>query len=201
MKTIYTNLYNKEITVQQIQSNSKYYKVLKNDDNKLIKTEFYDNNNLKHTYFYLDFESSHQDILTLNHNKSFSIIEIEVINENYFKHFGFEYLNGIIKKKDLSIYDSNEYCLMIQDITIDTNLPMYNETCKFYNDSSGYQFEFNYFKSGELSSIFVSNKTLRFYQPYRTDELNMIPNFEWWDQYSSYYLNAEPAVPNGIIIV
>jgi len=113
MKTLYTNLYNTEITVQQIQSNSKYYKIFKCDDNKPLRSEFYDNNKLKHTYYYVDLESSHQEILISNNNKSLSIIEIEVINENYSKHFGYEYLNNILKKKDLSIYDNNEYCLMI----------------------------------------------------------------------------------------
>jgi hypothetical protein len=202
MKTTYTNLYDKEIKVQQITSDNQYYKVFKDDDDKLIKKEFYGNNKLMHTYFYIDLGSSHQDILSSNNKDSIVIIELEKINDNYSKHFGFEYLNRVLKNKDLSIYNNDGICLMVQHIDMNTNLPLYNETSKYYEDSNnGYEFEFNYHISGKLAFILVSNFATNFYEPYRPDELNMIPNFEWWDQYSSYYLNAEPAVPNGVIIV
>jgi hypothetical protein len=91
---------------------------------------------------------------------------------------------------------------MSQDLNIETNTPIYNKTYKYYESlKTDYEFKFQYYSSGELARIIVSNKATQFFEEYRLSELNLIPNFEWWDQYSSYYLNAEPAVPSGIIIV
>lgn len=200
MKISYTDLSEKEITKEQITPNGMYYKVFKDDNNKIVKQEFYNDEKLLHTYFYPDLGSSHQDILDLQTQESIVIIEIEQINENYSKHYLFGYRNGILNEKDFSIYDKNGYCFMTHDI--ETNIGSRKETTKYYQDAkSGYEFEFSYYESGELSSVIVSNDSPHFYEPFRSDELNMIPNFEWWDQYSSYYLNAEPAIPDYIITI
>lgn len=200
MKITYTNISEKEITKEQIIHNGMYYKVFKDDNNKIVKKEFYSDEKLLNTYFYLDLGSSHQDILDLQTEESIVIIQIEQINENYSKHYLFEYRNGILNEKDFSIYDKNGFCFMTHDI--ETNIKSRKETTKYYEDpKSGYEFEFSYCDSGELSSVIVSKDSPHFYKPFRSDELNIIPNFEWWNQYSSYYINIEPAIPSYIIII
>lgn len=201
MKTIYSNLVNKSVTEQQITSMDLYYKVFKDDNNKISKKELYDKNKLSVVEFYIDRGAYHTDILATNSKGSIIIIEVEKVNNNYFKHFCFEYLNGILQNKDLTIVNNEEFCFMIQDIDKETNLSIYNQTVKFYEDSDGYELEFYYHTSGELLYVSVSNLSLGFYEPLRSDELSLMPNFEQWNQYSSYYLNAEPAVPDGIIII
>ena len=112
-------------------------------------------------------------------------------------------LTLIIQNKGLSVRTNfNDVAIMYQGLDLQTNLPDYISAFKLYEDkNNGYEFEFKYYPTGELASIIVSNVAISFYEQYRSSELDLIPNFEWWNQYSSYYLNAEPAVPNGIIIV
>ncbi|KFF02228.1 hypothetical protein [Flavobacterium hydatis] len=199
MEITYTNFNEKPLTAQQVASNDRYIKIFK-ENNSLRKEEYYENNILINTLNYIEFGSPHIDLLLIN-NESIAIIEIENIDSNYAKYHRFKYHNGIIKSKGLSVYKSNQLCMMTQDLDLQTNLPLYYTTCKYYEDQiNGYEFEFNYYNTGQLASVIVSNDAKRFYEQYKSSELELIPNFEWWNQYSSYYLNAEPAVPNEIII-
>ncbi|MEA9415384.1 hypothetical protein [Flavobacterium sp. PL02] len=199
MEIEYTNLYGKPLTAQQITSSEIYIKIYK-ENNRLRKKEYYENNILFNELNYLDFGSSHQDLLAL-HTESLGVLEIEDINANYTKVHSFVYYNNILENKGIEI-QSNKKTIMTQDLDIQTNLPIYNKTYKYYEDqSSSYEFEFKYYYSGELASVIASNHAKNFNEQYKFSELNLIPNFEWWNQYSSYYLNAEPSVPNEIIII
>ncbi|MCC9074117.1 hypothetical protein LNQ49_21240 [Flavobacterium sp. F-65] len=199
MEITYTNLYGKTLTAQQVASSDIFIKIFK-ENNRLRKEEFYDRNMLFNTLNYIEFGSSHQDLLALNMG-TISIIEIEDTDSNYIKYHSFKYLNGIIKSKGLAVRKTNDVGIMNQTLDLQTNLPIYNKTYKYYEDqTNGYEFKFHYYHSGELTSIIVSNDARKFYEQYKISELNLIPNFEWWDQYSSYYLNAEPVIPNGIVI-
>jgi hypothetical protein len=202
MKTIYYTDYNGNLlTEQQLQLADSYIKVFK-VDNRLRKEEFYNDGILSSSIYYVEFGSPHNDLLNLN-LESISINEIEDVNSNYTKYHSYGYKNGIIQNKGLSVRTNfNDVAIMYQGLDLQTNLPDYNSAFKLYEDkNNGYEFEFNYYPTGELASVIVSNDTISFYEEYRSSELDLIPNFEWWNQYSSYYLNAEPAVPNGIIIV
>lgn len=196
MKISYQNISQKEITQEQIIPNEGYYKVFKDGNDKIIKEEYYKDEKVFHTYFYVDLGSSHQEILDLQTEESIVFIEIEMINKNYFKHYLYEYRNGVLSNKDFSIYDNTGFCFMTRDI--ETNMSSRLETIKYYEDpKSGYEFEFNYSESGQLSGVIVFSST-DFFEPFRADELHMIPNFEWWEQYSSYYLNATPEIPDFV---
>ncbi|AYN03388.1 hypothetical protein [Flavobacterium sp. 140616W15] len=198
MEITYTNLYGKTLTAQQIESSDIFIKIFK-EDNRLRKKEFYENNVLFNQLNYIELGSSHQDLL-LQNTELIGIIEIEDIDANYTKFHCFTYFNKILESKELEI-ESNGVIIISQDLNIQTNIPIYNKTYKYYeNQEEGYEFEFQYYSSGELASVIVSNRVKQFLEQYRFSELNLIPNFEWWDQYSSYYLNAEPAIPNGIVI-
>lgn len=198
MKILYKNTSQKEITKEQIIPNSGYYKITKDDNGKIIREEYYSDEKLICTYFYVDLGSSHQEILDLKIEGSIVFIEIEKINEYYSKHHLYAYKNKIVTEKDFSIYDNNGFCFMVQDL--ETNIKTRLETNKYYKDpKSGYEFEFDYSDLGKLMSIEVSNNSPFFHEPFRSDELGLIPNFEWWEKYSSYYLNAEPAVPKYVI--
>jgi hypothetical protein len=200
MDITYTDYHGNILTEQQIQLVGSYIKVFK-ENNRLTKEEYYDENNLINTFFYIEFGESHQNLLGLNFDK-ISINEIEDINLNFIKYHHYGYYQGILKSKGLEVRDNNDFILMSQELNLQTNLPNYNKTYKFFEDkNNGYEFEFKFYPTGELASIIVSNDAISFYEQYRSSELDLIPNFEWWNQYSSYYLNAEPAVPNGIIIV
>lgn len=201
MKTIYYTDYNGNIvTEQQLQLVNSYIKVFK-ENNRLRKEEYYRNNALSSTLYYIELGESHSDLLAIN-LVSINIIEIEDIDANYTKYYSYGYYNGILESKGLDVEKIDGIALLSQELDLLTNLPNYNKTYKFYEDkNNGYEFEFNYYPTGELASVIVSNDTISFYEEYRSSELDLIPNFEWWNQYSSYYLNAEPAVPNGIIIV
>lgn len=188
MEIEYTNLYGKPINNQQIALTKIYIKIFK-QNNRLRKKEYYENNILFNELNYLDFGSSHQDLLALN-TKSLGILEMEDISANYTKLHSFVYYNNILEKKGIEI-QSNKKTIMTQDLDIQTNLPIYNKTYKYYEDQlNGYEFEFKYYDSGELASVIVSNDAINFNEQYKFSELNLIPNFEWWNQYSSYYLNA-----------
>lgn len=198
MEIEYTNLYGKPLTAQQIGSSDIFIKVFK-ENNRLRKREYYENNVLFNELNYIELGSSHQDLL-LQDDESIGIIEIEDIDANYTKFNCFTYFNKTLEDKGIEI-ESNGKSIISQDLNIQTNMPIYNKTYKYYeNQNTGYKFEFSYYSSGELASIIVLNREEQFLEQYRFSELNLIPNFEWWDQYSSYYLNAEPAIPNGIII-
>jgi hypothetical protein len=202
MKTIYyTDYHGNLLTEQQLQLADSYIKVFK-VDNRLRKEEFYNDGILSSSIYYVEFGSPHNDLLNLN-LESISINEIEDVNSNYTKYHSYGYKNGIIQNKGLSVRTNfNDVAIMYQGLDLQTNLPDYNSAFKLYEDkNNGYEFEFNYYPTGELASVIVSNDTISFYEEYRSSELDLIPNFEWWNQYSSYYLNAVPAVPNGIIIV
>lgn len=201
MKTIYYTDYNGNLlTEQQLQLADSYIKVFK-ENNRLRKEEYYRNNALSSTLYYIELGESHSDLLAIN-LVSINIIEIEDIDANYTKYYSYGYYNGILESKGLDVEKIDGIALLSQELDLLTNLPNYNKTYKFYEDkNNGYEFEFNYYPTGELASVIVSNDTISFYEEYRSSELDLIPNFEWWNQYSSYYLNAVPAVPNGIIIV
>ena len=200
MEITYTNFHEKPLTVEQILTSSSYIKIFKENDN-LKKEEYYENNILVNTLNYIEFGSSHQNLLLLK-NEKISIIEVENIDSNYVKYHRFKYFDGVLKNRGLSIYKTNQLCIMTQDLDLQTNVPLYYTTCKYYdNQINGYEFEFKYYNSGQLASIIVSNDAKRFYEQYKVSELSLIPNFEWWNLYSSYYLNAEPIIPNKIIIM
>lgn len=198
MEIIYTNLYGKTLTAQQIVSSDIFIKIFKKN-NRLRKKEYYENNVLFNQLNYIELGSSHQDLL-LQNTELIGIIEIEDIDVNYTKFHCFTYFNKILENKGIEI-ESNGIIIISQDLNIQTNIPIYNKTYKYYEDQNkGYEFEFKYYSSGELASIIVSNREKQFLKQYKFSELNLIPNFEWWDQYSSYYLNAEPVIPNEIVI-
>ena len=200
MEIIFTDNNGNILTEKQKQFTDSYIKVYK-ENNRLRKEEYYDENNLTNTFFYIEFGESHQNLLELNLDK-ISINEIEDINLNFIKYHHYGYYQGILKSKGLEVRANNNFILMSQELNILTNLPNYNKTYKFYEDkNNGYEFEFKYYPSGELASVRVSNDAISFYEQYRSSELDLIHNFEWWNQYSSYYLNAEPAVPKDIEII
>jgi hypothetical protein len=198
MEITFANLQGDTLTNQQAFSVYSYKKIFK-ENSRLRKVEYYENKILKDTFHYINKGFPHEELLTQNSNL-LKIIEIEDIDFNYTRHYSFMYCDNIIEKKGIEISNSNGMWIMTQDLDIDTNLALYGKTYKYY-EVNGYEFEFKYYSSGELASIFVVNDVIKFYEQYRASELNLIPNFEWWNQYSSYYLNAEPAVPNEIIIV
>lgn len=198
MKIEYTNFYGKLITEQQLLSSNMYIKVFK-ENNRLRKKEYYENNLLFNELNFIELGTSHDDLLALD-KELIGIIEIEEIDTNYTKFHSFSYFNKNLENKGIEI-ELNGRAIMTQDLNIKTNLPLYNKTYKYYEDKNGNEFEFKYYNSGELASIIVSNIATQFLEQYKFSELSLIPNFEWWHQYSSYYLNAEPAVPNGIFIV
>ncbi|HEY6141872.1 MAG TPA: hypothetical protein VIV55_00405 [Flavobacterium sp.] len=197
MEIKYTNLYGKPLTAQQSASSDIYVKIYK-ENNRLVKKEYYENNILFNTLNYIELGSSHQDLLALN-IESLGIIEIEEIDSNYIKFHSFSYYNNVLENKSFEIQSIGK-AIITQDLDMQTNLPLYNKTYKYYEDQKDNEFEFKYYPSGELASVVVFNKVTRFLEQYRSSELDLIPNFEWWDEYSSYYLNAEPAIPDGIII-
>ncbi len=200
MDITYTDYHGNILTEQQMQLAGSYIKVFK-ENNRLRKEEYYDNNVHASTLHYIELGESHSDLLGLN-LELINIIEIEDIDANYTKYYSYGYYNGILESKGLEVRKNENINLMGQELDLQTNLPNYNKTYKYYeNKNSGYDFKFKYYPTGELASVIVSNDAISFYEQYRLSELALIPNFEWWDQYSSYYLNAEPAVPNGIIIL
>ncbi|WP_281233884.1 hypothetical protein [Flavobacterium gelatinilyticum] len=200
MEITFTNLHGIPLTEQQVSSAYSFKKTFK-ENNKLRKVEYYDDKILKDTFYYIDKGFSHEELLVQNSNL-LKITEIEDIDFNYTRHYSFLYRDSILKEKGIEIINFKDMLIMTQDLDMETNLPLYGKTYKYYDDEvNGYQFEFMYYSSGELASIFVINDTIKFYEQYRPSELGLVPNFEWWNQYSSYYLNAEPAVPDGIIIV
>jgi hypothetical protein len=165
------------------------------------KEEYYDKNGLFNVLYYIEIGTSHQNLLSFNLDL-ITIIEIEDINLNYTKFHSYQYINNVLQSKSFSIRTKDDKDLMSQELNILTGLPYYNKTCKYYIDEmNGFEFEFEYHSSGVLVSIIVSNDSISFYEQYRPSELDLIPNFEWWSLYSSYYLNAEPAIPDGILIV
>ena len=179
MEIAYTNFDGRSLSDVQIASNDAYIKVFKDNDN-LRKEEYYENNILINTLYYMEFGSSHQNLLSMN-NESTKIIEIENIDSNYAKYHRFRYDNGILKNKGLSVYKNNQLCVMTQDLDLQTGLAIYYTTCKYYEDQvNGYEFEFNYYNSGQLASVIVSNDAKKFYEQYKRSELELIPNFEWW---------------------
>ncbi|MFC4478823.1 hypothetical protein [Flavobacterium chungangensis] len=198
MEIKYTNLYGENLTTQQVGLNNIFVKVFK-DNNRLKKKEYYENNILFNELNYIELGASHEELLSQN-NDSIGIIEIEDINDNYTKLHCYTYSNKILESKGIEI-ELNGKTIMSQDIDIQTNIPLYNKTYKYYEDiKTGYEFKFQYYTSGELARIIVSNKTVYFFEEFRLSELALIPNFEWWPQYSSYYLNAQLEVPGEIIV-
>lgn len=198
MEIKYTNLYGENLTTQQVGLNNIFVKVFK-DSNRLRKKEYYENNILFNELNYIELGASHEELLSQN-TDSIGIIEIEDLNNNYTKLHCYTYSNNILESKGIEI-ELNGRTIMSQDLDIQTNIPLYNKTYKYYeNIKKGYEFKFQYYTSGELARIIVSSKTTHFFEEYRLSELALIPNFEWWAQYSSYYLNAEPEVPNEIIV-
>lgn len=201
MEISYTNLSGKPLTEQQVQLSEEYIKIFK-ENNRLKKEEFYDNNIISNTIYYIEFGNSHAELLNLN-LEVININEIEDVNSDYTKYHSYQYKNGILKSKGLSVRTNhNDIGIMYEELDLQTNLPIYNTLFKLYEDqNSGYEFEFRYHSTGQLTHIIVSNDSISFYEQYRANEIDLIPHFEWWNQYSSYYLNAEPAVPDGIVIV
>jgi|GEM_PF-4811257 len=197
MEIRYRNLYGKPLTAQQIATSEKYEKIYE-QDNRLRKIEYYKNSMLVDTMYYIELGTSHQELLA-NNPTILKVIEIENININYTKFRSFRYVEGLLVRKGVEVSNSEGVYIMFQSLDVQTNLPLYNTTSKLYI-KDGYNFEFKYHSSGELVSVVVTNDALAFFEQYRFSELNIIPNFEWWEQYSPYYLNAEPAIPNGIII-
>lgn len=199
--TYYTDYHGNLLTEQQMQLADSYIKVFK-VDNRLRKEEFYNDSKLLNSFYYIEFGAPHNDLLSLN-LESISINEIEDVDSNYTKYHSYGYQNGILEGKGLSVRTNlNGVDILYYKLDLQTNLPVYHSSFKLYEDkNSGYEFEFRYYPTGELASVIVSNDSISFYEQYRSSELDLIPNFEWWNQYSAYYLNAEPAVPNGIIIV
>lgn len=198
MEITYTNLHGKPITEQQIDATEIYIKVFK-ENNRLRKKEFYDNNQLFNELYYIELGESHQELLDLN-LESIGILEIEEIDIYYVSYKSFSYYNNLLENIGFEIvYVSTGKTILTQDLDLQTSQPLYNKTYKYYEDEAGYEFRFDYYHTGELAFIIVSNDEISFYEQFRASELNIIPHFEWWNQYSSYYLNAEPAVPNFII--
>ncbi|UUF12761.1 MULTISPECIES: hypothetical protein [Flavobacterium] len=197
MKIEYTDLYGANLTEQEVGLNSIFIKIFK-ENNRLRKKEYYENNILFNELNYIELGTSHENLL-LKNNDLIGIIEIEEIDLNYNKLYCFTYFNRILESKGIEI-ELNGRTIMSQDLDTQTNTPIYNKTYKYYeNLKTNYEFKFEYYTSGELIRVIVSNKTTQFFEEYRVSELNLIPDFEWWDQYSSYYLNAEPAIPELII--
>ena len=199
MEIRYSNINGKPLTPEQIVS-SKIYKKILEENSRLRRVEYYEDNIITDTFYYIEFGTSHQDLLALDQDV-IKIIEIEDVDLNYIRHRSFKYYNGLLESKGIEICNSDGYWIITQDLDMQTNLPIYNKTYKYYTDSiNGYEFEFSYYSSGELASVVVSNVAINFYEQYKFSELDLIPHFEWWPQYSSYYLNAEPAVPDNMII-
>ena len=199
MEIIFTDNNGNILTEKQKQFTDSYIKVYK-ENNRLRKEEYYDENNLTNTFFYIELGESHKNLLDLNFEK-ISINEIEDVNLNYTKYHHYGYYQNILKSKGLEVRDNNDFILLSQEIDLITNQPIYFKTSKFYEDqNSGYEFEFRYYPTGELGSVIVSNDAISFYEQYKFSELELIPSFDWWSLYSSYYLNAEPAVPKDIEI-
>ncbi|MEN2399939.1 hypothetical protein GKZ90_0009135 [Flavobacterium sp. MC2016-06] len=199
MEIEYTNLYGKPLTAHQIASSDIFIKIFK-ENNRLRKKQYYENNTLFNELNYIELGTSHHDLLAQN-IELLGIIEIEDIDTNYTKFHCFTYFNKILTSKVVEI-ELNGRVIMTQELNIETNIPIYNKTYKYYEDQNkDSEFEFKYYSSGGLASIIVSNRTTQFLEQYKINELDAIPNFEWWSQYSSYYLNAEPAIPNKIIII
>lgn len=200
MEITYTDIDGNLLTEQQIQLAGSYIKVYR-ENNRLRREEFYYDNEYSSTLHYVEIGESHSDLLASKVGL-INIVEIEDIDEYYTKYYGFSYFNGVLKSKGLEVRKHETINLMGQELDLKTNLPIYNKTYKYYvNQNSGFDFVFKYYPTGELAFVIVSNEALSFYEQYKSSELNLIPKFEWWDQYSSYYLNAEPAVPDGIVIV
>ena len=197
MEIRYSDLYGKPLTAQQIVASKEYIKIFE-ENNRFRKKEYYEDGELEDTVHYIESGTSHQELLIVNPS-ILKIIEIEDINANYIKFQNFRYIDGVLVDKGIEISNSDGLSIMVQDLDIHNNQPINHTTYKYYMKDA-YEFEFLYHSSGELVSVVVTNDTLDFFEQYRFSELNIIPNFEWWEQYSPYYLNAEPAIPNGIII-
>ena len=195
MEIRYTDLHGKALTSQEVFIN-KFYRKIFEENNRLRKVEYYEDNVINDTFYYIEYRSSHQQLLALNQN-TLKVIEIEDLDINYTKHRSFKYHNGILESKGIEICNAEGYLIMTQDLDMETNLPLYNKTYKYFNDNN-YEFEFQYHSSGDLISILVSNPNISFYEQYRFSDLGLIPYFDWWQQYSLYYLHAEPSVPNCI---
>lgn len=199
MEISYKDLSGKEITVQQVSITVKYIKDYK-ANGRLIKKELYKNDLLVNEWYYIEFGESHQELLSLN-LQSIRICEIEYIDANYTKNHNHTYNNSVLIKKSISVSSASEG-IFYQVFDRDTNTPIYHTTIKSYNDeSSGYTFTFYYHSSGKLSSVLVANDNIDFCEQYSTYDLDLIPHFEWWEKYSSYYLNADPPVPVDMVIV
>jgi len=199
MEISYTDLSGKELEVDQLADIESYIKVFK-ENNRLRKNEFYDDNLLSNELYFIEYGKSHQELLSLK-LESIKICEIEYIDANYTKNHNHSYYNSILNRKSISVY-SNGKAIFYQIIDIKTVKPIYNTTTKSYIDqSSAYKFRFNYSGIGQLTTVLVFNDSIDFCEQYGVSDLDLIPNFEWWQQYSSYYLNAEPAVPVDIVIV
>ena len=199
MEISYKALSGKKLEEDQLPDIKNYIKVFK-ENNRLRKKEHYKNNLLVNEWYYIEFGESHQELLSLN-LQSIKICEIQYIEANYTKNHNHTYHNSILIKKSISV-SSNGEGILYQIFDIQTNLPIYHTTIKSYNDkSSEYTFTFYYHSSANLSCVLVANDNIDFCEQYGVSDLDLIPNFEWWEKYSAYYLNAEPAVPVDIVIV
>ncbi|KGO86107.1 hypothetical protein Q765_12380 [Flavobacterium rivuli WB 3.3-2 = DSM 21788] len=196
MEISYTDFSGKKLEIDQLPDIEDYIKVFK-ENNRLQKKEFYIDNLFINEFYFIEYGKSHRELLSLN-LISIKICEIEYLTSNYTKNHNHSYYNSTLNSKSISIYINNK-SIFYQEICIEDNSAIYNKTKKYYESDGRYEFIFQYNHTGHLAWVIVSNDSLTFYEQYRPSDLDLIPNFEWWEKYSSYYLNAEPAVPVDIV--
>ncbi len=156
MITRLTNMDNVEITQQQAAMSDMYWKQYI-ENNLLKKEEFFIEQKLSYTVHYKTSSETVQDILAAYDGIDLVIKEIIMIgSKRYIQQRDYS-PSGILEKRSNLLYDENNDLIAKEEIDIVSNLPIYNETIKYYFnrqlDPKNELFECSYNEDGTLDGI------------------------------------------------
>lgn len=156
MITRITNFDNIEITQQQAAMLDKYSKKYE-ENNTLKKEEFFIDQKLTTTIYYKSPNETVNSILTQFTGQNVVIRTITLINTKEFEQNDVYNNSGELIEKYNYLYDQNKDVICREEIDLNTNLPIYSETVKYYFDRDldpeNELFECCYNEDGDLEHI------------------------------------------------
>lgn len=134
MAIIYQNINDEKITTQQLNNLNEYYKVFQ-ENQIIIKKEFYIDNALKHISHYKNNVETENDIINKYSSTGVFYSIIEKINlSNHLIEVVKEYSGNFLKSHSRYLYNHDNNVICEENLDLSTGLPNCKETEKyFYN--------------------------------------------------------------------
>ncbi|MDQ1162535.1 hypothetical protein QE422_002903 [Chryseobacterium sp. SORGH_AS 447] len=194
----YEDEFERAISPAQAATLDRYIKVF-SVNGMAKKKEEYRKGERIHLIYYRDPDDPVEAILA--DYKLFPTIEIRERHRagNYIRVDDFEYADGILWAKGISVFDHKGNEIYSSPIDAVTNRHDYDETNKyFYNDHNKKLYVFWYGTNGQFSCMMSYNPNHNpylneFKQDFRLEDLPGLPDFNWPEM--EYYHHAEPVVP------